>query len=145
MTIVVSAAIVDRKSRRILLAQRAGDAPTYPWIWCSPGGKTNPGETHRDALARELREEIDVDIAGDPVELLYRREVKPQRSGEMVSVYCYVVFAEQLRSKPLPREATCGLAWFDCDEIKALRLTPADNAEIDKLVKLLNSFAGYSP
>ena len=143
--IVVSAAIVDRKSRRILLAQRAGNAPTYPWFWCSPGGKIKPGETHRDALARELREEIDVDIFGDPVSLLYRREIKSQRSGEMVSVFCYELFFEQLRGKPSPRDATCGLAWFDCDEVTALRLTPADNAEIDRIVKLLNSFAGYSP
>jgi 8-oxo-dGTP diphosphatase len=143
--IVVSAAIVDRKSRRILLTQRAGDAPTYPWIWCSPGGKTNPGETHRDALARELREEIDVELAGDPVALLYHREVKSQRGDEMVPVFCYVVFAEQLRGKPSPRDATCGLAWFDCGEVTALRLTPADNAEIDRIVKLLNSFAEYLP
>jgi 8-oxo-dGTP diphosphatase len=145
MTIVVSAAIVDRKARRILLAQRAGDASTYPWFWCSPGGKVNPGETHRDTLTRELCEEIDIDIAGDPVELLYCREVESQRNGEMVPVYCYVVFAEQLRGKPSPRDATCGLAWFDCGEVTTLRLTPADNAEIDRIVKLLNSFAEYSP
>jgi 8-oxo-dGTP pyrophosphatase MutT (NUDIX family) len=139
MTIVVSAAIVDRKSRRILLAQRAGDAPTYPWFWCTPGGKVkmtpDAYESHRDALARELREEITVDLVGDPVDLLYRREIRSQRSGEMVSVF---------RGKPSPRDATCGLAWFDCGEVTTLRLTPADNAEIDRTVKLLNSFAGYS-
>jgi ADP-ribose pyrophosphatase YjhB (NUDIX family) len=142
---VVSAAIIDRKARRILLAQRAGNAPTYPWFWCSPGGKVELGESHRGALARELREEIDVEFVGDLGSLLYRRDITSQRSGEMVAVHCYVLFVEQLRGKPSPRDATCGLAWFDSWEVTALRLTPADQAEINQIVKLLNSFAGYSP
>lgn len=149
-TIVVSAAIVDRKARRILLAQRA-PTTSYPYFWCSPGGKVDPGESHRDALARELCEEIDVGLAGDLGTVLYEREVKSTRcidcatgEGATVRVICYVVFVEQLRGKPSPNDGTIGLDWCDVGEVTAKRLTPADNAEIDKIVKLLNSFTGYS-
>ncbi len=53
----VAAAVVTRADGQVLLAQRpAGKA--YAGYWEFPGGKLEPGETPRDALDRELREEL---------------------------------------------------------------------------------------
>ncbi len=62
---VVGGAI--RRGDQILITQRRpGDS--YELHWEFPGGKVEPGEDDRTALARELREELDVRVAvGDLV------------------------------------------------------------------------------
>ncbi|HET9766040.1 MAG TPA: (deoxy)nucleoside triphosphate pyrophosphohydrolase [Thermoanaerobaculia bacterium] len=57
---VVGAAIV--RDGRCLAAQR-GPAMRLPGKWEFPGGKVEPGEDPRVALAREVREELGLDVA----------------------------------------------------------------------------------
>ena len=54
--LVVAAALVD-EAHRVLMATRAVDGRN---LWEFPGGKVDAGETPEAALARELREELDV-------------------------------------------------------------------------------------
>jgi len=57
----VAVGVIRRTDGRVLLAQRpAGKAMAGYWEF--PGGKIEPGETPRDALARELHEELFIDI-----------------------------------------------------------------------------------
>lgn len=59
MNIQVVTAVIEREDRRILIGQRRrGDSSPYKWEF--PGGKVKPGESPEQALARELREELDV-------------------------------------------------------------------------------------
>ena len=63
-TIEVSAAILLRETEgtsEYLLAQRPPDK-VYAGYWEFPGGKFEPGETVRQALARELHEELGITI-----------------------------------------------------------------------------------
>lgn len=53
-TVIVAAALVE--GGRVL----AGERPEGGWEF--PGGKVEPGETHEDALVRECREELGVDV-----------------------------------------------------------------------------------
>lgn len=56
----VTAAII-LKDNKILIAQRApGDNLAGKWEF--PGGKIEPGETPRECLKREIREEFEVDV-----------------------------------------------------------------------------------
>jgi len=60
LMVVAAAALVDRQGR-VLLAQRpAGKA--FAGLWEFPGGKLEPGEGPEAALARELGEELDVQV-----------------------------------------------------------------------------------
>ena len=57
----VAAAIIERPDGQVLLAQRpAGKA--YAGYWEFPGGKLETGETPRDALDRELAEELGIAV-----------------------------------------------------------------------------------
>lgn len=60
--VVVAAAILDRDPPRLLAAQRARPE-ALAGQWELPGGKVEPGESEPEALVRELREELAVEVA----------------------------------------------------------------------------------
>lgn len=56
----VAAAVLFRTDGRFLLGRRQGSF--YDGYWEFPGGKVEPGETPAQALVRELREELGIDV-----------------------------------------------------------------------------------
>ncbi|MBI5442276.1 MAG: (deoxy)nucleoside triphosphate pyrophosphohydrolase [Deltaproteobacteria bacterium] len=60
--LLVVAAVLRREDGRILLARRYPKGP-HGGLWEFPGGKVEPGETPGEALAREIREELGVEIS----------------------------------------------------------------------------------
>lgn len=83
---VVAALIV--KGGKILICQRTKHQ-TMPLKWEFPGGKIEEGEQPRDALRRELDEELGIDATiGDEVSRI-RHEYK---SGNSVELRFYVVY-----------------------------------------------------
>lgn len=59
--LVAACALVDPEGR-VLLARRPEGKP-LAGLWEFPGGKVHPGETPEQALIRELKEELDIDVA----------------------------------------------------------------------------------
>jgi 8-oxo-dGTP diphosphatase len=60
--VTVVGGILKDEQGRILLTQRPADK-AMPFLWEFPGGKVEVGETPEAALARELFEEIDIEVA----------------------------------------------------------------------------------
>jgi 8-oxo-dGTP diphosphatase len=92
---VVAALIV--KDGKILVCQRTKHQ-TMPLKWEFPGGKIEEGEQPRDALRRELEEELGIDATiGDEVSRI-RHEYK---SGNSVELRFFVVqdFRGQLENR----------------------------------------------
>src|SRR4029079_5650095 len=59
--IEVVAAVILNDRGEFLLAQRPA-GKVYAGYWEFPGGKIEPGEAAESALARELHEELDIDV-----------------------------------------------------------------------------------
>ena len=55
-------AAILRDGERVLLCHRHPDRQWYPNVWDLPGGHVEPGELPAEALRRECREELDVDV-----------------------------------------------------------------------------------
>lgn len=58
--IQVSCAIIFRNGK-VLITQR-GEHPRHAFQWEFPGGKIKPDETGSQAILREIKEELDIDI-----------------------------------------------------------------------------------
>ena len=61
IVLVAACALVDVDGR-VLIAQRP-EGKQLAGLWEFPGGKVEPGEPPEDALIRELKEELDIDVA----------------------------------------------------------------------------------
>lgn len=57
----VAVGVLLRPDGTVLLGNRPADKP-WPGWWELPGGKLEPGETVMQALKRELKEEIDIEV-----------------------------------------------------------------------------------
>lgn len=111
-----SAIIVDKG--RVLLALRP-PGKSFAGCWETPGGKAEPGETDREALARKLREELGVEatIGPEVADVL----LDPPVTSKSYRIKFYLC-AVQGEPKPLASEK---LGWFLPGEIAGLALTPA--------------------
>ena len=58
--LVVAAALIDADGR-VLIAKRP-QGKQLAGLWEFPGGKVDPGERPEDALIRELKEELGIDV-----------------------------------------------------------------------------------
>ena len=64
---VVRAVVVDVRGRILLFRSRDRSRPEIGEWWELPGGGLDPGETHVDAIIRELAEEAGLIVAADQV------------------------------------------------------------------------------
>ena len=121
--IVVVAAIIEQDDRFLLTRRQKG--AHLEGLWEFPGGKIDVGETHAEALARELREELDVDVdVGD-----LRFHTTHDYDDRSVALYFYQC---RLRGTPRPLLGQ-QMGWVARSELAALAFPPAD-AELIKVL-----------
>ncbi len=115
-TIKVVAAVI-RDGDRIFATQRGyGD---YKDWWEFPGGKIEPGETPEAALAREIREELAVEIeVGE-----YLTSVEYDYPEFHLSMACYWCRIREGEPKLLEHEAA---RWLEIKQLGEVQWLPAD-------------------
>lgn len=105
---------------RVLLTQRKSGAH-LEGLWELPGGKVEPDEDPRDALVRELREELGIEVqVGAPIEITHWRY--PQKT-------VLLLFFEVTRTKSSPepqRLDVADLMFATRDDLDRLSFPPAD-------------------
>ena len=126
-TIRVSAAVII-DGNRVLAAERGYGE--YRGYWEFPGGKRESGETGEDAIVREIREELRVDIV--PEELV--TTVEYDYPTFHITMHCFLASIRSGEVHLLEHEAARWLAPEELDEVSWL---PADIAAVEKLKMLL--------
>ena len=121
--IVVTAAVIDRDGR--LLVTRRQKGVHLEGYWEFPGGKCDAGESLEACLARELREELDVE-ANVGAEIFTTTHTYPDRRVELHFLRC------ELNGEPRPQVGQ-EMRWVGREELATLEFPPAD-AELIRLL-----------
>jgi 8-oxo-dGTP diphosphatase len=125
MTVVVSAAVIERDGKFLVTKRQQG--VHLEGYWEFPGGKCGADEPLAACLSRELREELAVEatVAG---EILTTTHQYDDRVIELHFVRC------ELRGDPAPQLGQ-QMQWVSRDELAALQFPPADRELIRLLVR----------
>ena len=121
----VAAAIILREDGGFLLGQRP-PGKVYAGYWEFPGGKVEAGEPLQSALARELREELDIEVVR-AYPWIVQRFVYPH--AHVCLNFFRVV---QWRGEPRPLEDQA-LAWAHLDRLGVGPLLPANGPVLKAL------------
>jgi 8-oxo-dGTP diphosphatase len=82
----VVAAVIERDGRVLICQRKSGGRHALKWEF--PGGKVEPGEDSASALARELREELQIEAIIGP--LIHAQTVR-YADGPLISLQFYQV------------------------------------------------------
>ena len=126
---VVAAVICDSMQAKRKIYATARGYGDYKGQWEFPGGKIEPGEPPQQALKREIREELDTEIAVgnliDTIEYDY-----PAFHLSMDCFWCEVVSGELVLKEAeaarwLTKEELDSVPWLPADRILLAQIRPA--------------------
>jgi 8-oxo-dGTP diphosphatase len=94
--------------------------------WEFPGGKTEAGESPREALAREIREELgaEISVGGNLAAVEFFNEGRR---------YCLLAFEAALKTPIRKLGAHEEIRWLRWEEIANLELSDSDREVFEKL------------
>ena len=125
-TIEVAAAIIV-KDNRIFATQRGYGEFKDGWEF--PSGKIEPGESAQEALVREIREELDVDIrVGKLLET-----VEYDYPEFHLTMHCFIC---ELLSEEIVLKEHEDARWLKKEELDSVGWLPADVGVISKIFEL---------
>jgi 8-oxo-dGTP diphosphatase len=116
-TVIVSAALIIEQGKILVTQRKPGDS--HGLLWEFPGGKVKEGEEPREALRRELKEELDVEV--DPGMIFDAAFYSyPEYPILLLIYYCRI---EKGSLKPI---GCHDLRWVNLRELETLPMPPAD-------------------
>ena len=113
-----------------LAAQRPANDPQLPGMWEFPGGKIEPGESEVEALKREIREELALEIEAGAA-LTISRWSYPRFHIELIPFLCTTTSTDLH-----PVDHQC-VKWTPLDALMALSWAPADVPIVKELIRIV--------
>lgn len=129
--LVAAVALIDSENR-VLLAKRP-EGKALAGLWEFPGGKIEAGETPENALKRELKEELGIDINIENLKPIQFSSFNYQDFHLLMPLWELRVWENE--PKPLEKQE---IAWVSAEELHKYDVPPAD----DSLVTFLQGFLG---
>lgn len=125
----VAVAIITDKEQRFLITQRPLHVP-QGGLWEFPGGKLEPHESAQQALVREIKEEIGLEIRNPH----FLGEISHQYPDKKVELFVFHV--AEFSGIPTCLEGQLAIKWMDKDSLNPKDF-PEANCAIFKLLALL--------
>jgi 8-oxo-dGTP diphosphatase len=127
-TVVVSAGVILEGGRVLLTQRKAGSH--LAGLWEFPGGKVESGEDPRDALARELFEELGILVTvGEIIDTTFHRYEEADKA-----VLLLFFEAKRTPASPPPQALdVAALLWADTADLAPEKFPPADVTILHKV------------
>ncbi|MGY0374644.1 8-oxo-dGTP diphosphatase MutT [Clostridium sp. JNZ J1-5] len=125
-TIEVVAAIIKHDKKIFTTRRGYGE---FENMWEFPGGKMEVGETQEEALIREIKEELELDIEVSK----YLTTVDYDYPNFHLTMHCFIC---EICGGELHLNAHNDAKWITLDEVDNLKWVPADILVVEKLKKI---------
>lgn len=126
--IEVVAAIIEKDNQFLATQRGYGE---FKGMWEFPGGKVEPGERKKDALLREIEEELNLDISIKQ----YLSTVEYEYPTFHLTMHCYIC---EISQGDMVLNEHLAARWLPVDELDQVQWLPAD---VD-VVEHLKNYAG---
>lgn len=122
--LIVTAGLILRDGKILVTQRREGSS--HGLLWEFPGGKMEKGEEPRQALRRELKEELGIEVkVGRIFDVVFSPD--PIRPLLLLAFWCFL-------EKGPPKPIGCkDLQWVSLQELKGLSMPPADQSLRNRL------------
>ncbi|MEI5907667.1 8-oxo-dGTP diphosphatase [Bacillus spongiae] len=116
------------KDGQVLLLKK----PRRGW-WVAPGGKMEPGESVKDAVIREFREETGIYLRSPQMKGIFTFIIKEE--GRITSEWMmFTFFAEEADGVNLKESEEGKISWHPLENIKELPMAEGDYHILDYMV-----------
>ena len=126
-TIEVVAAIIKKQDKIFITRRSYGE---FADRWEFPGGKIELGESREEALIREVKEELELDINN----LEYLTTVEYDYPNFHLTMHCFIC---EICGGELVLNAHNDAKWVSLEELSTQKWVPAD---VEVVEKILNDF-----
>ena len=130
LVIVASIAIIDANDQ-ILIAKRP-NKKHLSGFWEFPGGKVEKGESPENALVREVKEELNIDINNKCIAPLTFSEFNYENFHLLLLLYV----CRRWEGEPMSMEKN-EIKWVKANTLRQYKMPPADDSLIYSLQDLL--------
>jgi 8-oxo-dGTP pyrophosphatase MutT (NUDIX family) len=142
----IVAVLVYSKDKKLLMGEKdPKGGGVYSDCWHTPGGGIEQGETKEQAVIREVKEEVGIDVTPYAIEFVTDEdngtaEKTLKDTGEKVLVemqfYVYKIVISDKISNEIKMKFSDDLVearWFDISELSTVKLTPPSEKYFKKI------------
>lgn len=123
----VVAAVIQNEEGKILIAQR-NLKKSQGGLWEFPGGKIEPNETKEEAIIREIKEEMDIDI--EAKKFIDQKVFNyPDKDINLIAIEC-----KQIKGDIKLNEHE-DIKWVNKNELRNFNFAPADKFIINAILE----------
>ncbi len=132
MKMIFCAALALIENGKVLMATRP-DGKEFSGLWEFPGGKLEPNETPEDALVREIKEELEIEL--DKKELIPYRFSSLNFGEKHITMLLYLCTKHKGNINPKEQQK---YDFKDLNSLNKLKVPPLDEGLLIDIKKIMS-------
>lgn len=132
--ITVVAAVIRNKHGQILIARRPVTHKVAGGLWEFPGGKIEAGESPKEALKREIREELGIEVKVEElIDIVSHVYILPTQKLHILLIGYFADYEGDLASRDFQLNDVAEVEWVAGEQRPPHHFAPADVPFLEKV------------